>query len=412
MKTTIKYKVACSIVLGCFIGCIPKLVAQDLQTLIQLGLEDNPGINTADLQYQIASERVNEANALPDTEFGLGYFVSEPETRTGPQKFKVSVNQMLPWFGAITARENYATALADAEYEQLAIAQRQLVMSISQKYYKLWANQETQHVMLAQNDILNQYKTLALTRVEVGQATAVDVLKLEMRANDILERLAILKQEYLALQTALNMDLNRQKTIDITVTSDLKIPDQEHLDEVEITNLHPELLQYDKLYESVEHSDQLIAKSRAPSIGFGVDYIAIEKRQEYVVDNGKDVLMPMLSVSIPIFQSKYKSKSVQNKIQKEAYRTQKVERKNKLIALLDTAEKNRTAAKISFNTQTKNLEQAKYAQDILIKSYETGGIDFNDVLDIQELQLQYDIKRIEAITSYYQNQTIINYITQ
>ncbi|WP_148304562.1 TolC family protein [Formosa agariphila] len=412
MKIKIKHSVAFGIVWCCFMGIIPTVVAQDLQTLIQLGLQDNPSINKADLQYQIASEQVNEVNELPNTEFGLGYFVSEPETRTGPQKFKVSVNQMLPWFGSITARENYATALADAEYESIAIAQRQLVMSISQNYYELWANQSTQEIMISQKELLDHYKTLALTSIEVGQANAVDVLKLEMRANDIKEQISILQQEYLAIQTDINMDLNREKTVGVTVTSDLKIPDYESLDTVEITDLHPELLQYDKLYESVEQSDQLLAKARAPMIGFGLDYIAIEKRPEPVVDNGKDVLMPMLSVSIPVFNSKYKSQSVQNKIQKETYRAQKAEKRNNLIALLDTAEKNRTAAKISFNTQTKNLEQAKYAQDILLKSYETGIIDFNDVLDIQELQLKYEVSRITAIKSYYQQQTIINYLTQ
>ncbi|WP_434036534.1 TolC family protein [Formosa sp. 4Alg 33] len=401
-----------SLLFLCFLGVISGVQAQDLQDLIQLGLAQNTNVQQADLQYKLAVEKVNEAQDIPNAEFGLGYFVLEPETRTGPQVFKASISQMLPWFGSITARENYASSLADAQYESIAIAHRKLVMSISQNYYELWGNMSEQRVLQEQLKILKRYQTLALTSIEVGQASAVDVLKLQMRENEILEKIEILKQDYLAVQTLINTDLNREKSVVITITSDLEMPTETSLEFDEITDLHPELLQYDKLYESVEQSDQLLAKERAPMIGFGLDYIAIEKRQEYVPDNGKDILMPMVTVSIPIFNSKFKSKSAQNRIQKETYKIQKADKKNNLISILDVAEKRRASARISFKTLTNNLEQAKYAQDILLKSYETGLIDFNDVLDIQELQLKYEISRIEAIQSYYKQQTIINYLTQ
>ncbi len=71
----------------------------------------------------------------------------------------------------------------------------------------------------------------------------------------------------------------------------------------------------------------------------------------------------------------------------------------------------RIATKIQYETQTKNLKQANDAEEILIKSYETGTIDFNDVLDIQELQLKFQINQIESIKKYYLQTTIINYLT-
>jgi len=43
---------------------------------------------------------------------------------------------------------------------------------------------------------------------------------------------------------------------------------------------------------------------------------------------------------------------------------------------------------------------------------ETGTIDFNDVLDIQELQLKFQMNQIESIRTYYVQSTIINYLTQ
>jgi hypothetical protein len=56
--------------------------AQELEILVQEALENNPAIQQFELKYNIAKEKVNEVNILPNTEIGLGYFVSEPETRT------------------------------------------------------------------------------------------------------------------------------------------------------------------------------------------------------------------------------------------------------------------------------------------------------------------------------------------
>ena len=68
--------------------------------------------------------------------------------------------------------------------------------------------------------------------------------------------------------------------------------------------------------------------------------------------------------------------------------------------------------KMKFNTQQKNLNQAKDAEEILIKNYETGTIDFNDVLDIQELQLKFQLNQIESVKTYYTQQSVINYLIQ
>jgi outer membrane protein TolC len=119
----------------------------------------------------------------------------------------------------------------------------------------------------------------------------------------------------------------------------------------------------------------------------------------------------MVSVSIPIFNKKYKSQTKQNELEQQEITVQKQERLNTLETLLSKAINERISARISYTTQTKNLKQAKDAEDILIKSYETGTIDFNDVLDIQELQLKFQMNQIESVKTYFVQTTIINYLT-
>jgi outer membrane protein TolC len=254
---------------------------------------------------------------------------------------------------------------------------------------------------------------MALTSVEVGKASAVDVLRLQMRQNEIQQLKDVLKQQYLAEQTHLNNFLNRENDIAVTVVDRLMIPSEDFEIATENLALHPELLKFDKLYQSIEQSELLNQKESSPMIGFGLDYINVSERPNMkFLDNGKDIVMPMVSVSIPIFNKKYKSITKQNKLKQQEIHYQKQERINTLETLLDKAINERIAARISYTTQTRNLKQAKDAEQILVKSYETGTINFNDVLDIQELQLKFQINQIKSVKTYYIETTIINYLTQ
>lgn len=387
--------------------------AQELQLLIDEALTNNPKIKKFELQYRIASEKVNEVNTLPNTEFGVGFFASEPETRTGAQRFKVSVKQMLPWFGNITAREKYVSSLAASKYEDITIVKRKLVASVLQSYYNLVTNTAKQVVINNKIHLLKTYETLALTSVEVGKSSSVAVLRLQMRINEIQQLKSTLEQQYLSEQTNFNKLLNRDKNITIAVLDAMDMPSVDFETNSEKLIFHPELLKYDKLYQSITQSEVLNQKESNPMIGFGFDYVNVAKRPDMNFgDNGKDIVMPMLTVSIPIFNNSRASKTKQNNLQQAELLAQKQERLNALKVLLDTAINNRTSARIRYETQAKNLKQAKYAEEILVKNYETVAIDFKDLLEIQELQLKFEMNIIESVNNYYIQTTIINYLTQ
>ena len=284
--------------------------------------------------------------------------------------------------------------------------------SVSQSYYNIYANKAKQEVLVKNIKLLATYETLALTSVEVGKASVVDVLRLQMRQNEMQQLLDVLSQQFLVEQTTFNKLLNRDKDISIKFLNELKMPSEDLEINLENIALHPELLKYDKLYQSVEQSELINQKESNPMIGFGFDYITVSERPNMnFSDNGKDIVMPMVSVSIPLFNKKYKSQTKQNELQQQEIEAQKQERSNTLETLLDKAIKNRISARISHTTQTKNLKQAKDAESILIRSYETGTVDFNDVLDIQELQLKFQMNQIESVKTYYVQTTIINYLT-
>jgi outer membrane protein TolC len=318
---------------------------------------------------------------------------------------------MLPWFGTITARENYASSMAETEYVEIAIAKRKLALSVAQSYYRLYALQATQAKLDENIALLNTYERLALTSVEVGKASAVDVLKLQIRQNELQQQKEVLQQQYIAEQAVFNNLLNRDESILVEVVDGMDIPKEDPILEKEALTLNPELLKYDQLYESVVQSELLNQKENAPSLGFGLDYVTVSERPDMSFsDNGKDIVMPMVTLSIPIFNNKFKSVTKQNQMRQQEIELQKQERLNVLENTFAKALSQRNEARIAYTIQAKNLDQAKDAEEILIKNYETGTIDFNDVLDIQELQLKFQLNQIQSVQMYYVQSALINYV--
>lgn len=399
------------VVTFCSVFATSLVWGQSLESYIHIAETNNPEIQSFEIRYAISKEKVAEADALPNMELSAGLFISEPETRTGAQKARFSVKQMLPWFGTITARENYANSLAEVDYLDIAIMKRKLRLSVSQSYYNLYALHQKKAVLEENIQLLKTYEILALTSVEVGKASAVDVLRLQIRQNDLQEEQEVLTYASRAERNAFNHLLNRDENLDIEVVDNLFIDADYENDTMEL-GLHPELEKYDRLYESVTRSEIVNQTEANPNLGFGLDYIPVADRAGMnFSDNGKDILMPMVSLAIPIFNNKYRSITVQNELRKEEINAQKVNRLNRLKTILADAINSREAQKIKFHTQQKNLKKAKDAEEILIKNYETGTIDFNDVLDIQELQLRFQMNGIEAIKNYYMQMSIINYLT-
>lgn len=384
---------------------------QSLYDLIREAEQNNPKLKAYELRYNASTEKINEASALPQTQFSAGYFVSEPETRTGAQKWRISGRQMLPWFGTITARENYAQSLADGTYQDWVVARRQLALKLSNTYYDLMALFQERVVLQSNIELLKSYEDLALTAVKVNKASVVDVLQLQIRQQELEGQDKIIGEKIAAVESAMNSLLNRESNTGIAPVVLDSLPDQDNEISADSILLHPELIKFDKLFESIQYAERINQKSKAPDLGVGLDYVTVEERPAMEFgDNGKDIIMPMLSFSVPLFDHRYRSITRQNELKKQAIIAEKSERENLLYAKLDRALAERNEARIAYGTQLRNLEKAYDAEQILIKSYETGTIDFDDILDIQELQLRFKIKQIAAMRQYFINAAMVNYL--
>ncbi|MBQ4802826.1 TolC family protein [Aquimarina sp. MMG015] len=398
-------------ILSFFIFFLNITSAQTLQEYIREAKENNPELKAAQNVLDVSLEKVHEVGGLPNTTIGTGYFVSEPETRTGAQKARFNVQQNIPWFGTIKARKETASTESEVNKNELEIAKRKITLLVEQTYYRLYELKARQKILVEQNKLLDTYIEIALKEVENNRASTVDVLKFNIAKNNLQNEEEILKGKILTAETAMNQLLHRDGFDPLVVPDNLFIPEEEPTMILDDITYHPELMTYDHLGDLLDKKESVNAKESLPSIGIGLDYVIVEERPNISFsDNGKDIVMPKISLSVPLFSKKHKSRSKQYELQKEEVYQKREASQNNLENMMEEAINNRITARINYDTQQKNIMQAKQAEEIILSAYQTTQLNFEDVLDVQQMLLDFENKKIEAIAMYFMQTAVLNYL--
>ena len=147
-------------------------------------------------------------------------------------------------------------------------------------------------------------------------------------------------------------------------------------------------------------------------MGVGLDYVLVGERTDiFMPDNGKDVLMPMVSVSIPIFRSKYNASVKEARLIQESYTLQKQEVTNTLVSEYEMVwfQVQQQLQLISlYKQQTQTSQQSL---NLLFTSYGNSGKEFEEVLRMQQQLLRYKKLNATALVQYHIAVEKINYIT-
>ena len=385
---------------------------QSLQDYLTIVEANNPELQAMQYTYESALEKVNEVGSLPNTTIAAGYFVQEVETRVGAQKAKISVSQTLPWFGTLDAKKESASFKADAQSNTIDLARRKLLLTVKTNYYQLFELTVKERILNEHIEILKTFEDLALNELENNKSTMVDVLKIRMEKNELRNTLTAVLENSKAKQIAFNLILNRDKTLLVNIPDSIEILDTEILFQKEMISENPQLLKLNNLQSALEKSEVATKKDGLPTFGVGLDYGFIQERDiANFDDNGKDIIMPMVSVSFPLFSKKYSSKQKQLRLEQKAVETMKEDTNNQLVTLFEKALANLRNAKTSVETQQDNIEVAEKAQKVLLAAYQTSTIDFEQLLEIQQLKLKFQLRKIASEKEYAIQKSNIEFLT-
>lgn len=388
-------------------------VAQTLEDYFQIAAENNPGLQASYKDFEAALQKVTQYNALPDPTFSFGYFISPVETRVGPQRAKFSLSQMLPWFGTLAAKSDAASLMADAKYQAFLDARNRLYYKVSEAYYPLIELSRLKAIEQENIDILQSYKTIANSKFKNGISPMTDVLRVDIMLKDAQTNLGILNKKEKPLLATFNSLLNRDKGEAVLIQDSLvveSLPENYRLDSLLASN--PMLDALDLKRQASEASEIETQRQGLPKLGIGLDYTIVGKRSDMdVEDNGKDILMPMVSVSIPIFRKRYNSARKEAQLMQEKYSLQKEETINSLTSGYESVWFQIQQQKDLIDLYEEQILESNQTLNLLFSAYGNSGKDFEEVLRMQQQLLKYEKMKVVAETQYQTAVAQLNYIT-
>ncbi len=379
---------------------ITTLKAQTIDEYYRTAAENNSGLQSKYKKFEAALQKIPQVNSLSDPTFSFSY--NFPKMMSQSASF--SLTQMFPWFGTLKAQGDAAALLAEAQYQSFIDARNQLYFQVSAAYYPLYELENLRQIEKKNIDLLETYKSIANTKFKNGLAPMVDVLRIDIMLKDAVTNLSILEKKEKPLMTTFNKLLNRDVAERITIDSSLatkELQDSFRRDSLLANN--PILNALDLKIEASEAFEVAAQKLGLPKLGVGLEYA--------IMDNGRNVVMPMVSVSIPIFRKKYKAAKREAQLMQESYTLQKNEIVNSLISDYEMTWFQIQQQKELIDLYKQQTLQTNQSLNLLFSAYSNTGKDFEEVLRMQQQLLKYERMKVTAEVEYQIALAKMNYIT-
>jgi outer membrane protein TolC len=361
-------------------------------------------------------EKGKQVNHLADPQLGIGVPILRPETRVGSQALMVNASQMFPWFGTLKTKEDIALTMAKTKYENISLTRLNLNYIIETSYYELLLIKEKQEVLVKHIALFKGLENSSLSKVESGSASVSDVLTLQIKGSELAEQVDLLelqKLEYIAL---INSKINRRVNEAVAIEGDFSKPALLDFDlekyEARVKDFHPLLQQLNWQIKSSEKEQKLNSLSGKPSIGIGLDYALIIKRtDQFPMDNGRDILIPKIMLSLPIYRKKYKAKDREEELQQEALSYQKEDVVNQILSKLEALKSSYDQQILNIQYKQNQLELTNAAYKILLSEYSNKNLRFDELVQIQNKKFLYEIEIKTAVLNSYKIRAEINRLT-
>jgi outer membrane protein TolC len=385
-------------------GPLPELVEDStLADYLKYGALNNPGLEAAFNRWKAAVERIPQAKALPDPRLNFGWFISEVETRVGPQRAKVGVSQMFPWRGKRALRGELALHAAEAAHARYEATKLRLFYKIERAYWEYWYLARAIAVTEENLKLLTYLEGVARTKFAAGQAPHSAVIKVQVEMGKLEDRLKALADMRRPRSANLDAALGRRAGEVLPWPKD-EPPERDDL-ELSHESLLPLLLEQNPQLAAAE---ALVAREQAgidlarrnyrPDVGLGLDYVLTGESLMGGADSGKDPVVAMFSMTLPFGKEKYSAAEREAEARHAAALLDRENQENGLAASLKLAlfEFRDAGRKIDLYRDTL-LPKARQSLDVARQAFEAGRADFLDIIDSERTLLEFDLSHARAL---------------
>jgi len=442
--------------------------SQDSLTVyLELAAKNNPTVLQKLAEYEASLQKVPQVGGLPDPELSTGIFLSPMELVGGKQVADIRLMQMFPWFGQLKNAKDEMSLMAKAKFESFREAKLQVYFDVQQSWNELQKVQQSVRISKKNLEILRTLERLSVVKFKAasigGNASSVpsisggnqqttasgspgmntmgggnagdsptstpaampsspmsssggsglaDLYRIQMEIAELENSISLQKDQLQTISARLNGFLNRNPRTPVQLTEKLTVDSLGFSLATVSDSMFSDspmlgMLEYEQ--KSLDARQQMVTKMGYPMVGLGVNYSLIKKDPAAMAPdmNGVDMIMPMVTVTLPIYRKKYKAMQEEVRLQKVATQQNYQATTNALQTEYYEAIQLYQDARRRMKLYQNQADLANKSLNILLKSFSSSGSGLTDLLRIRQQTFDYETKQIEAISD---NNTAIAWI--
>ena len=431
---------------------------------LEIAAKNNPGVLQKFNEYQAALQKIPQVGSLPDPELSAGVFLSPMELVSGNQVADLRLMQMFPWFGVLKYGKDEMSLMAKAKFELFRDAKLQVFYDVQRTWYELYKVQKDISISEKNIEILKLIERLALVRFKSaslenlpassqstttpsvsnrstgvsgmqtmgagqtntgssgsnqsssmqtgpmgsssGTSGLADIYRIQIESSDLENNIALLENQKNSLVAKFNTYLNRSVTSPVHTYENITRDSLEYSltvvsDSMLTHNPMLGMLAFEK--QSLEARKKMVTRMGYPMVGLGLNYSIVSKTQVPMGDpsmNGKDMIMPMVVFTLPVYRKKYTA------MQKEAEFLEAASSENYQATANSLQSEYYQAVLLYQDAQRRiklyenQFQLASISLDLMLKSFSTSSSGLTDVLRVRQQTLDYELKQVEAVADF------------
>lgn len=377
-----------------------------LAVYIAEAIRNNPSLKSEYQAYQAQMANAKGAGVLSDPQLSVGVFPQAMHHVNGKQLATITIMQMFPWFGTLKAGREQMEYKAQEAYQKFREKSLSTAFDVEKQWYSILATQEKVKAVKRKRALLNDIKKVAIylyKNYTSGRGTKMsDQLRLDAEEERLKEQTESLETQLTLQKQQFNITLHRRPNVALSLPDSIPLRQMPTFNWTEIERNNPKLAQYSAIQKAFKSQEKQARAKGMPMIGVGLQYMVNGKVDMPMMPNmnGKDMMMPMVSVTIPVYRKKITSAihSAQLMERSAAYNYQ-----SQLDALQSTylsIEQRADDIKRKLKLYESEVSLLNRTLELMQKEYATGAASLTDILQTTRESIDYDLLKAEANAQY------------
>jgi outer membrane protein TolC len=362
-----------------------------VEDLVRLALRDNPDLIAVRAGAGAAAARSEQASALPDPRFTVGWMGEHLETARGPQTLTYSLSQEFPFPGKRGLMSEVASREARVAGERVRAMELALTAEVRRLAAGLIYLDEAAAIQREDQMLLQEIRKIASTRYATGSGRLEQVARIEVELAETEQELLDLARERDMTAIELNRLLGRDPALPLGQLAQPPSPEPAAVaaatapDTLSSSELmRPELRAAEEEIARSDAAARLAGRGYLPDLMLGFEYLVVDKGMSTNPEAGTDAWMVEVGVDLPIWIGNRRAGVREaEQLQAESRAARAAEEKRIRSEVVTAEAQVRRLSEVVDLHRSKLLPRAELALSSARASYGSGTMGFLDLMETE-----------------------------